>query len=212
MLAKTEPRLRGILAHAPLEKGEAVRAHLATIASRPLVKGVRRVLQGESDLEFCLRPEFVRGVKMLAQFGFTCDLCIRHEQLRAATELVRRVPEVQFILDHLGKPFVHARKLNPWATELKSLAALPNVSCKISGLTTEADWQNWQPVDLKPFIETAIEAFSFDRVLFGGDWPVCTLATDYERWIGTVCELIPFAGEREKIELFQTNAERIYHV
>jgi L-fuconolactonase len=211
-MAKEEPRLRGIVAHTPLEKGETVRAELAALGKRPLVKGVRRLLQGESDSEFCLRPDFVAGVKLLAEFGFTLDLCIRHEQLRAATELVRRVPEVQFVLAHFGKPPVRDRKIEPWATELKSLAALPNVSCKISGLTTEADWKQWRPADLKPYFETALEAFGFDRVLFGGDWPVCTLATNYQRWLETVQDLTLFGGAAQRQKLFQTNAERIYRV
>ena len=210
--AQSEPRLQGIVAHASLENGAAARSEVSTLATRPLVKGVRRLLQGESDPEFCLRPEFIEGLKLLVAFDFTFDLCIRHEQLRAVTELVRRAPEVQFVLDHLGKPPVRERKHDPWATELHALATLPNVCCKISGLTTEADWKNWRPADLRPYVEIALEAFGFDRVLFGGDWPVMTLATDYQRWVETVRELIPFASEQETSQLFRTNAERIYRV
>jgi L-fuconolactonase len=211
-LAKSEPRLRGIVANAALEKGGLVRAELTGLARRPLVKGVRRLLQGERAAYFCLRPEFVAGVRLLAEFGFTFDVCIRPEQLRAVTELVRQVPEVQFLLDHLGKPAVRGRRLEPWATELQSLAALPNVSCKISGLTTEADLENWRPENLKPYFETALAAFGFDRVLFGGDWPVCTLATDYPRWVETVLQLTASAGVAGHKKLFQTNAEKMYRV
>ena len=125
-------------------------------------------------------------MKLLAEFGFTFDLCIRHDQLPMAAELVRRVPQVTFVLDHFGKPDVRGKKTEPWAVNLKALAALPNVVCKISGLTTEADWKNWQPDDLKFYFETALECFGFDRILFGGDWPVATLATSYDRWLETV--------------------------
>lgn len=211
-LAKSEPRLKGIVANASLEKGEPIRAELEKLAANPLVKGVRRNLQGERDLEFCLRAEFIAGVKLFAEFNFTFDLCIRHEQLRSVAELVRRVPEVNFILDHFGKPDVRGKRLEPWATDLKTLAKQPNVVCKFSGLTTEADWKNWRPADLKSFIETAIEAFGFDRVLFGSDWPVCTLAADYPRWVETVCELTASATAAQRAKLFQTNAERIYRV
>jgi L-fuconolactonase len=211
-LAENEPRIRGIVAHAPLETGMAARLHLTQLASRPLVKGIRRLLQGEADLNFCLRPEFIAGVRLLAEFGFTFDLCIRHEQLRAATELVRCVPEVQFILDHFGKPSVRDGRIEPWATELKALAKLPNICCKISGLTTEAVWKQWRPENLKPYFEVAIEAFGFDRVLFGGDWPVCTLATNYQRWLETVWPMTGPADEMKMGKLFQTNAERIYRV
>jgi L-fuconolactonase len=211
-LAKIEPRLKGIVAHAPLDKGECVRADLKKLAANPLVKGVRRNLQGERDAEFCLRPEFVAGVKLLAEFGFTFDLCIRHDQLCAAAELVRRVPQVTFVLAHFGKPDVRGKKIEPWAANLKALAALPNVTCKISGLATEADWENWHPADLKFYFERALECFGFDRILFGGDWPVATPATSYERWLETVRELFSFASVADQIKLFQTNAERIYRV
>jgi len=211
-LAKTEPRLKGIVAHADLEKGKSVRTDLEKLAVSPLVKGVRRNLQGERDAEFCLRPDFVASVKLLAEFGFTFDLCIRHDQLRSVAELVSRVPQVTFALDHFGKPNVRGKKAGPWAADLKSLASLPNVVCKISGLATEADWKNWQPVDLKSYFERALECFGFDRILFGGDWPVATLATSYQRWLETVRELFSFATEIDCVKLFQTNAERIYRV
>jgi L-fuconolactonase len=212
ILARTEPRLRGVVAQAPLEKGEAVFADLDRLAARPLVKGVRRLLQDETEVGFCLRPDFVAGVKMLGEFGFTFDLCIRNEQLCAVTELARRVPEVTFILDHCGKPPVRTGKIEPWATELRALAKLPNVNCKISGLATEADWKNWQPEDLKPYFDTVLEAFGFERVLFGGDWPVCTLATDYQRWLETVWNWTASASQVDRNNLFQNNAERIYCV
>ena len=211
-LAKVEPRLKGIVAHAPLEKGEPVRVELNALVSRPLVKGVRRNLQGERDAEFCLRPEFVAGVKLLAEFGFTFDVCVRHEQLRSVAELVRRVPQVNFVLDHFGKPDVRGKKNEPWAADLKSLAALPNVVCKISGLATEADWKNWRPADLKFYFERALECFGFERILFGGDWPVATLATNCGRWLETVQKFFAFAPAADQIKIFQTNAERIYRV
>jgi L-fuconolactonase len=211
-LAKVEPRLQGIIAHAPLEKGEAVRSELEKLASRPLVKGVRRNLQGEQELAFCLRPEFIGGIRLLANFGFTFDLCVRHEKLHIAAELARRVPQVAFVLDHFGKPDVRSKQTGSWAADLKVLAARPNVACKISGLTTEADWNHWQPSDLKFYFGWALECFGFDRVLFGGDWPVATLATSYERWVQTVQDSLSFVRDVDQIKLFQTNAERIYRV
>lgn len=211
-LAKTEPRLRGIVAHASLENGDAVRNDLELLAALPLVKGVRRLLQGESEVEFCLRPEFITGVRLLAGFDFTFDLCIRHEQLPAVTELIRRVPEVQFVLDHFGKPPVKAGELIVWARHFTALARLPNVACKMSGLTTEADWQHWRAEDLQPYFDVALVAFGCDRVLFGGDWPVSTLATSYQRWLETVLQLTEGASEVDRQKLFQLNAENIYRI
>ena len=211
-LAKSEPRLEGIVAHASLEKGQNVHADLENLAANPLVKGVRRNLQGERDANFCLRPEFVAGVELLAEFGFTFDVCIRHEQMRDVAELTRRVPQVNFVLDHFGKPDVRGKKTEPWATDLKTLAALPNVVCKISGLATEADWNHWQVADLKFYFELTLECFGFDRVLFGSDWPVATLATSYERWVETIGNFLSSATDIERTKLFQTNTERIYRV
>ena len=211
-LAKSESRIKGIVAHAALERGALVRPKLEALAKCPLVKGVRRNLQGESDADFCLSPEFLAGIGLLAEAGFTFDICIRHDQLRALSELVRRVPEVSFVLDHFGKPDVRGGKTEPWAADLKTLAAAPNVVCKFSGLTTETDWQHWQAADLMFYIEWAVECFGFDRALFGGDWPVATLATGYARWIHTVNAMVESASEADRLKLFQTNAERIYHV
>ncbi len=211
-LSKDETYLRGIIAHAPLEKGEDARADLEKLAARPLVKGVRRNLQSEGHLDLCLEPGFVDGVRLLKTFGFSFDLCIHHQQLPAVVELVRRVPEVTFVLDHFGKPEVRAGKVEPWATHLKTLAKSSNAACKISGLTTEADWKGWQPADLRVYFEQALECFGFDRILFGSDWPVATLATRYERWLDTVQNFMRFAKDADRAKVFQINAERIYRV
>jgi predicted TIM-barrel fold metal-dependent hydrolase len=211
-IAKAAPTVKGIVAQAALEKGESVWTDLRQLAANPLVKGIRRNLQGERDPQFCLRPEFVAGVKLLAEFGFSFDLCIRHEQLPGATELVHRVPQVSFVLDHFGKPDVLGKTFEPWATDLKALAALPNVVCKMSGLTTEADWKTWQSADLKLYFGQALECFGLDRILFGSDWPVATLATGYRRWLETVWTLVSRATATDPAGLFQTNAERIYRV
>jgi L-fuconolactonase len=210
-LAEAEPRLRGIIAHAPLERGKAARADLEAMARRPLVKGVRRNLQGENK-EFFKRPEFLEGLKLLPEFGFTFDLCIRAEQLPAVCEVVRSAPQIMFVLDHFGKPAVCEQGFEPWARDLRALARLPNVVCKLSGLATEANWTGWQREDLEPYFDHTLACFGLPRVMFGSDWPVATLATTYERWIETVLGLVPNANEREQTQLFQTNAERIYRV
>jgi len=211
-LAVREPRLKGIVAHAPLERGAAVRDELAALAQFPLVRGVRRNLQGESDVNFCLRPDFVAAVRVLAEFNFSFDLCIVHHQLPAVIEMVRRCPEVRFVLDHCGKPAIHNQLFEPWAGQLKSLAALPNAFCKISGLLTEADLANWKASDVQPFVRHAIHCFGFKRVMFGGDWPVLTLAGDYSRWLESLHFCLAGTSESDLKKLFQTNAENFYHL
>jgi L-fuconolactonase len=119
---------------------------------------------------------------------------------------------VSFVLDHLGKPEIRDKNFETWARHLSSLAEAPNVVCKISGLVTEANWADWQPADLAPYFNHTIACFGLERVMFGSDWPYATMATNYDRWIDTVLELMPGADERELAELFQINAERIYRV
>lgn len=211
-LTLQEPRIRGIVAHAPLESGSLANERLMRLADRPLVKGVRRLLQGEKEADYCLRREFLEGVALLPGFGFSMDLCIRHEQLAAVTQLAAKVPDVRFILDHFGKPPVRRGELEPWRSQLREFAKLPNVNCKLSGLTTEADWEKWTTADLKPYFETVLESFGPDRVIFAGDWPVCTLATGYGRWVDTVAELTAFLSTEDTGKLFRSNAERIYRV
>lgn len=211
-LALREPRISAIVANAPIELGTGVREHLTRLAERPLVKGVRRLLQGEAESDYCLRPGFLEGMGLLEEFGFTMDLCIRHEQLAAATELVRQFPGVSFILDHFGKPPVKKGELEPWHSQLREFAKLPNVTCKVSGLTTEADWECWTAADLKPYFDTVMESFGADRVIFAGDWPVCTLATEYQHWVSTVAELISYLPTEDAVKLFRSNAERIYRI
>ena len=211
-LAKSEPRLGGIVAHAAVEKGAGAEPELAALAALPLVRGVRRLLQDETDPRFCLAPDFIDGVRRAGRRGFSFDLCIRHHQLRAVTELVRHCPETTFVLDHLGKPGIRERLFQPWADDLRHLAALPNVGCKISGLTTEADPANWQASDLRPYLDHARDCFGPDRILFGGDWPVSTLATSYSRWVEVIENWASGAPETERRRLFHDNAVAFYRL
>ena len=212
-LAREEPRLRAIVAAAPVERGVAVSEHLESlVAVSPLIKGVRRNLQDETEPDFCLRPDFVAGVCLLAEYNLSFDLCIKHWQLPGVIELVRRCPNTVFILDHLGKPDIKRHRLDSWQADLGKLAKLPNVVCKISGMVTEADHERWQPADLEPFVNVALEAFGEERVLFGGDWPVVLLASSYRRWYETLEGLtarLPLSARRK---LWAENARRFYRV
>ena len=211
--AQEDPRIKAIVAHAPVEHGERARSFLdALVAISPLVRGVRRLLQGEPDVDFCLRPDFVRGVQLLAEYGLSFDICIFHAQLAAATELVRRCPQTSFILDHLGKPNIKDQVLDPWREQMRALAALPNVICKVSGAVTEADHERWSSADLRPYVAHAIEVFGEERVAFGGDWPVTLLASSYRRWVETLDELTAGLSEAAKRKLWAENAKRFYRI
>jgi L-fuconolactonase len=208
-LARSEPRIRAIVAEAPLEQGLAVRPRLERLAGEPLVAGVRRLIQDETA-DFCLRPEFVEGVRLLGDFGLSFDLCVRHEQLDAAAELARRAPGVTFVLDHLGKPPVSQGASRAWETRLRRLADLPHVTCKLSGLATEAGPGGATPEVLAPYLETALDAFGWDRVLFGSDWPVCELATSSSAWLDLVTSVLSEASPAQRRLVLAENAARVY--
>ncbi len=212
-LAAQDPRIAGMVPWAPLEKGDAVRLELeALLAANPLTKGIRRIIQFEPDLDFCLRPDFVRGVQLLADYGLSFDICISHIQLANTVKLVAQCPNVPFILDHIGKPDIKGQVLEPWQTELRTLAAFPNVWCKMSGLVTEADHQAWTEADLQPYIDHVLTCFGFDRVIFGGDWPVAYQATLYPRWVETLQGAVSGCSEGELRQLFRENAVAFYRL
>ena len=211
--AAQDSRLQGIVAAAPVEQGERVRAHLAALqATSPLIKGVRRNLQDETDPAFGVQPDFVRSVQLLPTYGFSFDLCIRHSQLPMVIELVRQCPDTEFILDHLGKPAIKDHLLDPWRDHLAQLAALPNVWCKVSGLVTEADHQHWASEDLAPYIAHALAVFGEDRVVFGGDWPVVLLAASHQRWVETLQALTGHLTPEAKRKLWADNARQFYRL
>lgn len=211
-LAAQEPRLQGIVAQAPLEKGAAVRDDLAALAVNHLVKGVRRITQGEADPNFCNQPAFVEGVRALAEFAFTCDLCITHTQLAPTTRLVRACPDVQFVLDHLGKPNIRGGKREPWAGQLRELAALPNAWCKLSGVVTEADPSHWTFGDIEFFIQHALDCFGADRLIYGGDWPVVTLAASYPGWIESTERALAALPPPDLQKIYRDNARKFYRL
>lgn len=210
-LAADFPPLQAIVAFVALERGEAVRPQLAALRRQPLVKGVRRLIQSE-PLGFSTRPDFVAGVQALAQYALSFDLCVRHHQLREVTTLVRQCPAVSFVLDHIGKPDIKAGRLDPWRADLRELAALPNVSCKLSGLVTEADPARWQAAALRPYIEHVLEVFGPERVMFGSDWPVLKLAATYAQWVETLVAATDAMSEADRCKLFSQNARAVYRL
>lgn len=209
-LTAADPRIQGIVAFAALEIPGAAH-HLTELCANPLVKGVRRLIQSEG-VDFAAQPEFVGGVRLLAEYGLSFDICIRHEQLPAVITLVGECPEVRFVLDHAGKPAIHDHLIEPWAAHIRRLAEFPNVACKLSGLVTEADVTAWSPADLQPYIDTLLKAFGPERVMFGGDWPVVNLAADYARWVTTAESAVSSLTETKRDQIFYSNACNFYRL
>ena len=210
-LAKEDSRIRGIVAGAPLEQGDGARPLLEQLSEIPLVKGIRRLIQSEG-LEFCVQPDFIRGVQSLEEFGLSFDICIYHRHLANTIQFVKQCPNIQFILDHIGKPNIKDQLFEPWKREIKELSEFPNVSCKVSGLVTEADFETWTGEALKPYIDHVIECFGFDRVIYGSDWPVAAQATEYPRWVETLERAVDGCSAEELRKLFRDNALQFYRV
>ena len=210
-LAKNDPRIQGIIPWAPLEKGDTVREELEFISQNKLVKGIRRIIQHEkNDLNFCLRPDFIKGVNLLPNYNLSFDICIGHIHMANTIKFVKQCPEVSFMLNHIGKPDIKNGLMEPWKSDIKTLASFQNVFCKLSGLVTEADLNHWAKEDLKPYFLHVLECFGIDRLVFGGDWPVVTLASSMNRWYDTLNWLLEEFSKEQKHKLFYSNAEKFY--
>lgn len=208
-----EPRLRGMVASMPLEEGAGVEPKLVEYAGMPLARGVRRLIERHHHQPgWALGDSFLTGVRLLAKFGFTFDLCLFHPQLAEVTELARRCPQVNFVVDHIAKPGIRHGLREPWWQDLQAIARLPNVWCKISGVVTEADHTKWREAEVTPYIAHAIDSFGFERVMFGGDWPVSELATSYRRWVDLVDLVVAGASIGEKRRLYRDNAIAFYRL
>jgi predicted TIM-barrel fold metal-dependent hydrolase len=205
-----ENPLEGVVACARPES-EDFKSYLDQIASHRRLKGIRRVLHTQPD-EVGQGVRFINNVASLSGYGLSFDICVLARQLPIAINLVSKCPDVVFILDHCGVPQVKEKKLDPWRSSITEIARFPNVSCKISGLVAYADPQRWTAEDLRPFVEHAIASFGWDRVLFGSDWPVCTLSASYRQWVEALQSLTQGAGDLNQRKLFYDNAVRVYRL
>ncbi|MFD6996935.1 amidohydrolase family protein [Streptomyces mirabilis] len=176
------------------------------------LKGIRHQVQGEPDPEWLLRPDVQDGLAAVAEAGLVYDLVVLPHQLPACVRAAAGHPGLTFVLDHLGKPPIATGALRPWATAVRALAALPNTVCKLSGMVTEADHAKWTVDGLRPYADTVLDAFGPGRLMFGSDWPVCTLAASYGQVVDAVEELTGGLGAEERAEVFGGTATRVYRL
>ena len=211
-MADHDPRLAAMIAHAPVEKGAAVEDDLAALAKFPTLRGIRRLIETEHDPGICLEPAFLEGVRRVGRHGLTFDVCVKHWGMVFAIELVRRCPEVSFVLDHIGKPGIRHGLREPWWGAMRELARLPNVVVKISGVITEADHAAWKPADVKPYVEHTLDCFGFDRCMYGSDWTVSEQTHRYPVWVQILDEVTAGATAEERRKLFRDTAARVYRL
>lgn len=202
-LAQQHAFIKGVVGWAPLALADD------EIPDHPKLKGLRHVVQGEPD-GFLLRDDFGRGVARLKERGLVYDLLIVARQLPEAIRFVDRHPEQRFVLDHMAKPEIRAERHEPWRAQIRELARRPHVACKLSGMVTEADYHHWTEAQLRPYVDTVLEAFGPRRLMFGSDWPVCLVACPYRRWHGLVATSMATLSVSEQARVMGNTAREIY--
>jgi L-fuconolactonase len=209
-LAATHPLVKAVVGWTDLCAPD-VEKKLTGYTAYPAIRGIRHIVQSEPD-DFLARPDFRNGVGLLQQFGYSYDILIFPRQLPAAIDFVAEFPEQQFVLDHCAKPEIRNREIDSWADGIARLAAFPNVSCKLSGLVTEARWKEWSPSDFYPYLDVVFNTFGTDRLLFGSDWPVMLLSGIYVQWKSLLEKYMEKFVDEEREKVFGLNAARIYRL
>jgi len=210
MAADPKTLIRGVVANCRPEEDAGFEPWVESIRG-PHLKGVRRILHVEPD-ELSQQSVFVRNVRKLADWNLTFDLCVLEKQLPIAMELAKSCERTQFVLDHCGVPDIAAGVLAPWRESIRAISELPNVTCKISGVLAYCAPDEANIETVRPYVEHCIECFGWDRVVWGGDWPVCLLTSNLQTWVETSRALVSGESEANQRKLFHENAERIYGV
>lgn len=212
--AAATPFIRGVVGWVDLTDPTIgdVLASLREVIGGDRLVGIRHQVHDEPDPEWLLRDDVRRGIQAVGDAGLVYDLLVRSRELPAALETVRARPETRFVIDHLAKPPIKEGIVQPWADLMRPFGALDNVSCKVSGMVTEADWSAWQPTDLEPYVAHVLEVFGADRLLFGSDWPVCLLAASYQRVFDATRAALGELGVSERAGIFGGNATAIYRL
>ncbi len=203
--------IAGIVGWVDLESPE-VEQQLTELTSHPKFKGVRHLVESEADDDWLVRPRVLQGLNKLAAYRVTYDLLVHTRHLKYASAAVESCPEVSFVIDHLAKPPVAKHEIKEWASALKPLATLKNVSCKLSGLVTEANWTSWQTSDLQPYVDYVLDLFGPERLMFGSDHPVCLLAATYERVLESFRETLRKLSVQEQQQILAHNAVVFYRL
>lgn len=203
--------IKGVVGWVDL-RDAAIEATLESYTQHKKLKGFRHVVQGEPDHNFLLRPQFMNGISLLEKYNFTYDILIFPHQLGATLEFVKQFPNQKFVIDHIAKPYIKDGFYDGWAVLMKEVSKFENVSCKLSGMVTEADYKLWRPEQIKPYMELVLEAFGPNRVMFGSDWPVCLVAGNYSQVKGLVTNFISALSSNEQAQIMGANAINFYNL
>lgn len=210
-LADRDPFIVGIVGWIDLAS-ESCEEQLLEFRRDPRFVGVRHITQDEPDDDFIIRPEILRGLRVLQKHQVPFDLLFYVKHLRHAVTLARELPDLPMVIDHLSKPKIKSGSMEDWLPHLKAAARFPNIYCKLSGMVTEADWNNWKPSDLKPYLQQALELFGAERCMYGSDWPVCELAGTYEEVYAAFEQCTAELTDSERDHLFGETARTFYRL
>nr|WP_218624011.1 amidohydrolase family protein [Granulicella sp. dw_53] len=210
-LAEENEAIRGVVGWAPIA-GEDFPGVMEEFEDRPKLKGLRHLIQSEEDENYILRADFNAGMYAMRGSGLVYDILVYERQLLQTIEFVDEYPEQVFVLDHIAKPKIGAGILEPWAENMRELGLRQNVWCKVSGLVTEADWKNWTPETLKPYLDVAVDAFGAERLIVGSDWPVCLVASGYTQWFDLLRSYFAGFTENERDAVFGGTAINVYQL
>ena len=210
-LAQDNEFIKGVVGWVDL-RDEAVDSTLEQFHQQSIIKGWRHVVQGEPDHNFLLRPNFLRGISYLEKYNYTYDILIFPHQLGATLEFVRRFPHQKFVIDHLAKPYIKDGFYDGWAALMQEIGKHKNVLCKLSGMITEADYQNWTAEQLVPYLELVLKAFGPERIMYGSDWPVCLVAGNYTQVKNLVGDFITKLSNAEQEAIMGLNAIEFYNL
>ena len=212
-LANEHETIKGVVGWVDL-RSASLQDQLDEFSKHAKLVGVRHVVQDEPDDNFLLRPDFMRGIEKLLTYDLAYDILIFPKQLPAAIEFIAAFPEHRFVLDHIAKPFIKDGILSPWDEQMQQLASFSNVFCKVSGMVTEADWRQWRISDFEPYLDVVFEAFGVNRLMFGSDWPVCTVAAAYNKVVQIVDSYMKKRrfSKAEQTAFWGGNAAAFYHL
>ena len=210
-LADQYDLIRGVVGWVDL-RADNVEAQLQRFAPHPNLVGVRHIVQDEADDRFMLGGNFLRGLAALKAYDLRYDLLLFPKHIPIAIDVVKRFPEQPFVLDHIAKPFIKDGALEPWESDIRALATFDNVWCKVSGMVTEAAWGTWMQDDYTPYLDVVFDCFGIDRLMFGSDWPVCTLSGSYNQVVGIVENYIAALSGDEQAKVMGGNAAEFYQL
>ena len=210
-LSQNHDFIKGIVGWVDLRSHD-VKQQLQIYNEHKIIKGFRHVVQGEPDHNFLLRPNFLNGIAALQEFGYTYDILVFPHQLGAVLEFVKRFPNMNFVIDHIAKPYIKDGFYHGWAAHMQEIAKHENVYCKISGMITEADYSSWTPESLRPYMQLALKAFGTKRLMFGSDWPVCLVAGNYKQVKTLVTDFISILSNNEQQDIMANNAIKFYNL